>query len=114
MWSVTVNDYVDWPISFAALLMYCKEHGTCNIVSSAHYECMLEGMGENHTTFHYQGNLGRWLSNQRTSKKGTSRYKLTPEKEALLQALVDAGIHTTHTQYSTYVYKIVYIYGRLH
>ena len=40
----------------------------------------------------YIGNLGRWLCDQRQAKRGTGgKFKLYPEREALLQKLVDEG-----------------------
>lgn len=49
-------------------------------------------MGEDGSDVHYHGRLGRWLDNQRTAKRGTRGNKrLTVEREALLQELVDAG-----------------------
>ena len=41
--------------------------------------------------YHYKGNLGMWLASQRTAKKGQNNKKLAPEREALLQKLVDEG-----------------------
>ena len=42
--------------------------------------------------FHYVGNLGQWLHNQRHNKKGkVSNQKLSIERKALLQKLVDEG-----------------------
>ena len=68
-----------------------KKHGTCNVPYNAVYECDLEGLGENGCMYHYVGNLGAWLSTQRSAKKGKGSYKQTPEREALLQKLVDDG-----------------------
>ena len=80
-----------WNTSYAALLEYCKEHGTCNVHYNAIYECDLEGLGENGDVYHYLGNLGTWLHRQRTAKKGVNNRKIKPEREALLQKLVDEG-----------------------
>lgn len=81
---------IDWPRHYAALLEYYKEHGTCNVNSKHGYECNLVGMGDNGQDFHYVGKLGRWLRDQRQARKG-SRPKLTPERNAQLQKLVDEG-----------------------
>jgi hypothetical protein len=41
---------------------------------------------------HYSGQLGRWLSVQRYSKKGDKGYKeLSADREDKLQRLVDLG-----------------------
>ena len=80
-----------WNTNYAALLEYFKEHGTCNISQKAKCECSLEGLGENGGVLHYVGNLGRWLNNQRNAMKGTNNMKITPERQALLQKLVDEG-----------------------
>ena len=82
---------IDWPLNYAALLEYYKEHGTYNVPCKAVYECDLKGLGENGGLYHYVGNLGIWLDNQRQAKKGKGAYKQTPEREALLQKLVDEG-----------------------
>ena len=82
---------IDWPRNYAALLEYCKKYGTCNIPKRDSYECDLEGLGESGGVYHYKGNLGMWFNDQRKAKKGTGRYKLTPERLALLQKLVDEG-----------------------
>ena len=66
-------------------------YGTCNVPYKAVYECELEGLGEDEGVYHYVGNLGMWLSNQRQAKKGQGTYKLTREREILLQKLVDEG-----------------------
>ena len=82
---------IDWPRNYAALLEYNKEHGTCNIPNKAVYECDLEGLDENGGVHHYVGNLGVWLTSQRQAKKGKSKTSLRPERQALLQKLVDEG-----------------------
>ena len=48
-------------------------------------------MGENGNDFHYKGNLGKWLDNQRQGKKKLGGFKLTPDRQAQLQVLVDEG-----------------------
>ena len=81
-----------WNANYAALLEYYKKHGTCNVPCKAVYECDLEGLGEEDGgVYHYVGNLGFWLDRQRKAKKGKGTYKQTPEREALLQKLVDEG-----------------------
>ena len=82
---------INWPRNYAALLKYYEEHGTCNVNRKAIYECDLEGLGEDGGVYHYVGNLGQWLNRQRMAKKGTGKDKITPEREALLQKLVDEG-----------------------
>ena len=53
---------------------------------------MLTGMGENGSDYAYSGKLGNWVHNQRGMKNGTGgRRKLKPDREALLQKLVDQG-----------------------
>ena len=83
---------IDWPLNYAALLEYYKEHGTCNVPQSAKYKCNLEGLGEDGGMYHYVGKLGYWLSDQRRAKKGKGNKKITPERHALLQKLVDEGM----------------------
>jgi hypothetical protein len=76
-----------WNISYAALVKYGEEFGTCNVPQSKAYKCILPGMGENGNDYEYKGNLGYWLDNQKQAKKR----KLKPEREAKLQILVDKG-----------------------
>jgi hypothetical protein len=83
-------DDFNWQKQYAALVEYGKEHGNCNIPVMASYECELPGYGPNGESLHYKGRLGKWLTTQRQSKKGNG-YKLTIEREALLQKLVDEG-----------------------
>ena len=83
---------INWPRHYAALLEYYKEHGTCNVPQKTVYECDLEGLAENGGVLHYVGNLGRWLRVQRQAKKGQGSTKITPERQELLQKLVDEGM----------------------
>ena len=92
----TVCILLEWNTSYTALLEYYKENGTCNVPQHNKYECDLEGLGENGGVYHYIGNLGAWLKNQRGAKKGQNNKKITPEREALLQKLVDEGICLFH------------------
>jgi hypothetical protein len=86
---------IDWPRHYAALIEYDKQYGHCNVhkkYKKDSYVCELPGMGENGGSFHYEGKLGAWLSNQRAfhnGKRGEKR--LLPEREQLLQILVDQG-----------------------
>ena len=80
-----------WSRHYAALLKYGEEHGDCNVPQKTVYECVLPGLGEGGTDYEYKGRLGQWLTVQRGSHRGTSKQKLTPKREALLQALVDRG-----------------------
>ena len=82
---------LEWNTNYAALLEYYKEHGTCNVPRNPVYECDLKGWGEDGGVYHYVGNLGAWLNHQRTAKKGQDNRKITPERHALLQKLVDEG-----------------------
>ena len=88
--------FIEWKYHYAALLKYYEEHGTYNVPHLRVYECELEGMGEDGGVYHYRGNLLFWLHNQRNAKKGQGTCKMTAERLALLQALVDEGniIHT--------------------
>jgi len=53
---------------------------------------VLTGMGENGSDYAYSGKLGYWVSDQRQMKNGTAgNAKLKPDREALLQKLVDQG-----------------------
>ena len=87
---------INWPVAYAALLEYRKLHGHCHIHQAEMFECDLPGMDAYGGVAHYKGNLGRWVMTQRQSKKG-QRNKLSPERKALLQKLVDEG--TLYTKY---------------
>lgn len=91
-WSNTESTTVDlmWPRHYAALLKYQEEHGTCNVPKTDRYRCNLPGMGDDGTDFQYHHKLGYWLATQRQTKNNMCS-PLTPEREALLQALVDKG-----------------------
>ena len=82
---------LDWRYHYAALLEYYKEHGTCNVPNRSNYECDLPDMGEDGSAYHYKGNLGIWLTNQRQAKKGKANGTLLPARDYLLQKLVDEG-----------------------
>ena len=82
---------ISWPRNYAALLEYYKEHGTCNVPQKTVYECDLLGLGENGGVYHYVGKLGNWLKYQRKAKKGKDNKKITPDRQAMLQTLVDEG-----------------------
>ena len=84
----------DWEHHYAALRYYRSDYGHCNVPISRSYECHLP---EYDIT--YRGNLGNWLHYQRQAKRKQKGLKLAPEREALLQQLVDEGrqslsIHT--------------------
>ena len=81
----------DWPIHYAALLEYYKEHETCNVSKKITYECDLQGIDEEGGSYQYKGCLGRWLNNQRSAKKGQGTSKLSSDHEEKLQSLVDEG-----------------------
>ena len=83
---------IDWPRHYAALLRYKEEHGHCNVSRSVTCECVLPGKGDDGVSdYEYRGKLGEWVHTQRSAKKGQGGCKLTPEREALLQKLVDEG-----------------------
>lgn len=84
------QDEAAWRRHFAALLEYGREYGHCNVPVLASYECMLPGMGPLGTPLQYAGKLGKWLTTQRQAKKGHG-YQLAPDRERLLQDLVDQG-----------------------
>ena len=79
------------PRNYAALLEYCKEHGTCNVPYSVVYECNLPSVDGDGGTYRYKSKLGQWLIINKRAKKGVGRYTITPEHEAQLQLLVDQG-----------------------
>ena len=91
---------INWPRNYAALLKYYNEHGTCNVPQHDKYECDLEGLGEDGGLYHYVDNLGAWISHQRQAKHGKGTYKQTPEREALLQKLVDEGRYASFSSYT--------------
>ena len=76
---------------YSALLEFYKEFDTCNVPQRSTYECDLPGMGENGGNYHYNGTLGRWLHDQRQLKKGKNHTKVTSDRLAQLQILVDEG-----------------------
>lgn len=81
---------LSWPRNYAALLQYAAEHGHCNVPHDAVYECEIPGADG--SAEQVSCKLGNWLHDQRQSHRGTGHSaKLTPEREALLQALVDEG-----------------------
>lgn len=86
----------EWNVNLAALKKYREEHGHCNIPSTHSYECVLPGLGEDGSDLHYKSTLGQWLLRQRQLKKMVAEGRaakggFTPEREALLQELVDEG-----------------------
>ena len=81
----------EWKRHYGALGKYYEEHGTCNVPCNTIYQCDLEGMADDGGTFHYNRKLGIWLNNQRKARKGLKCKKLLPEREAMLQILVDEG-----------------------
>lgn len=88
---VAVAD-LPWDTHYSALLIYLEKYGHCNVPQKAVFDCVLPGAGPAGTDLTYGGKLGRWLDLQRRMKKGRrGTGKLTPEREALLQALVDQG-----------------------
>lgn len=87
----------EWPLHYAALLQFQAEFGTCNVPKGFVYKCRInQNLDINDETtrtyFEYEGQLGLWLQRQRQAKKGTSKsYKLTSDREAQLQVIVDQG-----------------------
>jgi len=77
-----------WSRSFAALLEYYNQYDTCNVPANKTFKCDLVGMAADGGVYHYDGNLGRWLTTQRTNKREN---KLRADREARLQALFDQG-----------------------
>ena len=72
-------------------------HGTANIPKRCTYDCRLpgiEGRG-----YHYRGNLGLWLTTQRQAKKGKITNKISAERLAKLQVLVDKGMMAVFPKY---------------
>ncbi len=90
--STNVTDITDanWPRHFAALLEYAKEHGHCNVPPQASYECVLPATGILGKSMRYKGDLGVWLTHQKRAKRVLDP-SLCPERDALLQQLVDEG-----------------------
>lgn len=83
---------MDWRRHYGALIEYGKEFGHCNVPSTASYACTLSGLGEDGSDYEYDGNLGTWLSTQRSRKKGLiGKPPWKADRKALLQALVDEG-----------------------
>jgi hypothetical protein len=87
-----------WPRHYSALVSYGEQHGHCNPPADTVYECELPGLGGGVeedgvvTSYHYKGKLGVWVQNQRSFRRLPSgKRKLSPDREALLQHLVDQG-----------------------
>ena len=81
--------------NYFALLEYGKQFGNCNVPQMVSYKCILRGLGKGGSDLEYSGNLGSWLSKQRSMKKGTAGYgRLRADREVLLQQLVDQGMYT--------------------
>jgi hypothetical protein len=91
-----------WPRHYAALLMYAQERGHCNVPSREEYECYLKD--ENGELYHYKGRLGAWVRYQKQRKNGTSSggYRLSRDRETLLQQLVDKGITLLHFPFAMF------------
>lgn len=82
------NFDIIWSRSYAALLEYYREHGTCNIPKYESYECMLVGMDDDGSDHFYSANLGGWLHRQQYNK---ATNQLRPHRKSQLQSLVDQG-----------------------
>jgi hypothetical protein len=84
-----------WATNYAALLQYYNQYGHCNVPLREEYRCELPELDADGQPMIYIGNLGKWLAHQRRSKKGKGKgdkqSKLQPEREFLLQQLVDEG-----------------------
>lgn len=89
--SASPHGETSWATHYAGLLQYCKEHGHCNVPKGATYECIIPDIGDNSPHGHYFGHLGSWLCYQRRLRK-KEKSSLLPDREALLQQLVDEGI----------------------
>lgn len=102
-----------WSKHYAALVEYGKEHGTCNAPLKTTFTCVLQGMGEGGTDLEYEGNIGFWLNRQRQARKHMNGHKrLTADREALLQQLVDEGAYIRRELTSRnheYVPNVVFI-----
>ena len=83
---------LDWNRNYAALVSYGDEYGHCNIPFTDSYECIIQENTANGGTsgYHYIGYLGKWLQNQRQAKMGVSSIKLRPDRQALLEQLVQS------------------------
>ena len=58
------NKYITWLHHYFAMLEYEKQYGDCNVTKAfkeTNYECLLRGMGENGTDYHYSAKLGKTL-----------------------------------------------------
>jgi len=82
-----------WHSHYAAILQYCKEHGHCNVPKGFSYECIIPDIGDDSPHGRYVGHLGSWLCYQRRLKK-KDKSALLPDREGLLQQLVDEGEYT--------------------
>jgi len=116
-WDTSINNPVllskqrgdmEWPKCYAALIQYGQEFGTYNIPDKRFYRCEFENGDV------YEGKLGYWLSWQRSLKKGlNSGSSLRPDREALLQTLVETGnfyllYFVCRLQMSDYCYFYLY------
>jgi len=80
---------VIWNTNCDILEEYCRQFGTCNCPKSC--VCVMQTTDLRGTLQRSVVNIGRWLKDQRRSKKGALGTKLTPAREVRLQALVDVG-----------------------
>lgn len=91
-----VGSDLSWLAHYAALLHYACNNGHCNVPYTALYECDLPWLDEDGDSLaSYHDQLGVWLFNQRLSRRSGVRGNsppLLPEREALLQQLVDEGL----------------------
>jgi hypothetical protein len=82
-----------WETHFTALLQYQVQHGHCNVPKGFSYECIIPDIGDDSPHGRYVGHLGSWLCYQRRLKK-KDKSALLPDREGLLQQLVDEGEYT--------------------
>jgi hypothetical protein len=106
-----------WFGHYLALLEYGRMNGHCNLPIDTIFECNLPD--ERGRLFFYLDWLGGWLCRQKLAKYGYGR-KLLPEREFLLQQLVDEGrLHWEDTNIVTLMnwnqnYAALLEYGRIH
>jgi hypothetical protein len=83
---------LQWRRHYAALLEYGRQNGHCNVPARGTFECDLPDLGDDGGMYHYSANLGRWAFGQKQRRKRVGKSDgLPPDREALLQKLVDEG-----------------------
>ena len=116
-----------WRLNYSALIEYYKIYNHTNIQKELIFVCSRSFATENNCEIGTRLDLGRWLEKQKRlilSQNPYLRARLRPEREQLLQQLIDQGMYLilfikinnykkSRIIYSFYLYMFDYI-GILH